>query len=243
MNSERIIRFSMLGFFLVLLSSCDSGNEKSWSTKKEKQDPYRCGLLGPYEFKINKDYLFFWPTYEGRSDWENNSPPPTSCNKKISTIRMEVYFPEMLPAGRLPIENDPNLAHSSISINLVGKLDTWDLRRHLDYLLQQDFTKMESITERSKDIGLYHHRGRDSTFGDLEADYFWDYDGETVSLLIDCSPIKNGMATYCVQMQYMPSMHALIKTRYHSERLALWREISRQTIEFVRDHSNLKEQK
>lgn len=223
----------ILSLFMPLLLSCDSENEKAWSEWRRAQEKiaYRCGKFGSYEIKVDKKYLFFWPTYEGRSDWDKDKgPPPTNCDSKLSALSVEAYWPGLSPAGYRPIETDPKVEHISITINSVVKRERWDLARHLEL----HGIKKNSAASFRADIGLFHFRGIDSLFRNLDSDYYWveERDG-IVSTFIKCGPIKNGKSELCEQTQYLPKIQAILIVRYNSSKLESWKELSQGVVGFI----------
>ncbi|WP_139134155.1 MULTISPECIES: hypothetical protein [Pseudomonadaceae] len=225
---------------LVLISACDKKDGQSWSEWQELQEhiPYRCGSLGGYELKVDKDYMFFWPTYEGRSDWdESKGPPSVGCDAKLSSMSLEAYWPGLSPAGGSPIELDKKTEHVSIKIESVVNRGDWDLK---NYLSLRDGGKMQADEYRAG-LGLFHFRGADVNFRDREADYYWAVDdGGLVSTFIYCESIINKNSELCRQVQFIPDMQASLTVRYRSNRLGSWKEITSDVLEFIKSNVELK---
>lgn len=235
---DKNIKYILLS--LLLVSACDKKDQESWSEWQELQEkiPYRCGRFGSYEFKVNKDYLFFWPTYEGRSDWDKNKgPPPIGCDMKLSSMPLEAYWPGLSPAGGQSIGLDEKPEHVSIVIESVLNRDRWDLIR---YLKLSDGSRMRA-DEYREDLGLFHFRGVDTLFRDRDSDYYWAMDGNgLISTFIYCGPIKDKKIEFCEQAQFIPGMQASLTIRYKSFRLNSWREIAGDVLEFIKDNVKLK---
>lgn len=231
---RRIALTVLLG---LLLTSCDNEHDKQWAEWRKKTDniPYRCGMFGQYEFKVDRKYIFFWPNYEGRSDWVVQGPPPISCDAKFSSLSFEAYWPGLFPAGRYPIELDPNAQHIGIKIRSTTKAATWDLRTFLRYKLNSE----PDVGTYDTELKLFHFEGVDfSLRSQPKIDFYWviDVDG-VVSNFIECGPLFNGKSRWCKQTQYLPSMQAILDIRFDSSQLVDWKNISRDVIGFINKSS------
>ncbi|WP_147460416.1 hypothetical protein [Pseudomonas corrugata] len=215
-------------------------NNGPWAEwlKLQEHIPYRCGSLGGYELKVDKSYFFFWPTYEGRSDWDKNQgPPPIGCDAKLSSMPLEAYWPGLSPAGGRPIDLDQRPEHISIVVESVINRDKWDLILHLTL---DDGSQIQA-GEYLEGLGLFHFRGVGKYYRGGEADYYWAVDDDgLISTFIDCSPIRGGHAESCKQVRFIPDMQAALIIRYKSDRLGSWKKITSDVLEFIKNNSKSK---
>ncbi|MBO1536721.1 hypothetical protein [Pseudomonas sp. OA65] len=215
-------------------------NNGPWAEwlKLQEDIPYRCGSLGGYELKVDKSYFFFWPTYEGRSDWDKNQgPPPIGCDAKLSSMPLEAYWPGLSPAGKRPIDLDQRPEHISINVESVINRDKWDL---ILYLALNDGSQIQA-DEYREDLGLFHFRGADKYSRGREADYYWTVgEGGLISTFIYCGPIRDKYAELCKQVLFIPDMQAALTVRYKSDRLGSWKKITSDVLGFIKSNSKSK---
>lgn len=158
-------------------------------------------MFADYELKVNRAYLFFWPTYKGRSDWKVQGPLPLSCSAKLETMPKEAYWPGLAPAGRTFGEeaDNPNLIH--IGLNSVGKLEKWDLVLNLDYRFGEGAWKKTSKYQKNKNnLNLDYTEGPNWGFTNVTSEYYWveENDGR-ISTFIECYAVSPKIEAYCHQ--------------------------------------------
>lgn len=236
---------TFIAIILVMLSlyGCDSERDKAWKKWRAESDKfdYRCGTFNGYEFKINRAYLFFWPTYEGRSDWEAQGPPPLSCGANLETMPMEAYWPGMSAAGTYSEESvaDPNRIH--ISLNSVPNLNTWDLVLNLEYRFGKDWKQTLPYQKNKDNLGLNYIESPSWPFPDEMIDYYWveEPDGR-ISIFIICDTYNPNKQAVCDQTEYIPEMHAILEIKYKKSRVRYWKSLSSDVREFINERTRLK---
>jgi hypothetical protein len=242
--------FLMPAFITFFLSGCDSERDKEWKKwmiEVDKVD-FRCGTIGDYEIKINKAYLFYWPTYEGRSDWESNPPPPLTCSAKLKMMPFEAYWPGMLPAGRRPLSitlsgvNEPN--YISISITAFPHRPSWSISTLLNSKAR-DGGNPQAIFGKyiNTQIGLYRTEKpyRNSKLSSQV--FYWEPDSngtDAIEKFITCDLSDNRIVNSCVQRQYLPWLEAILEIEYERPQLKNWKAIARDTEEFLKNNSIFK---
>lgn len=230
--------------YCFLITGCDSERDKQWNEWRAKTDriSYRCGMFGPYEFKVDRKYLFFWPTYEGRSDWEVQGPPPIGCDAKLSSFNLEAYWPGLSPAGRFPIEVDPAAEHINIQVESVINRNRWDLADRLKWKLHLKEDSKNNVGRYDDELGLFYLQGVDSALSRLNVNYYWKLSADGgVSIFIECGPIYNGKAKWCRQTQFLPKMRAVLDIYYDQTLLTKRTQLTHDVIEFINSSSTLKE--
>lgn len=226
-----------IGFLISSISGCDSERDKEWKkwqTEIRKVD-YVCGMFGDYELRLNRKYIFFWPTYEGRSDWEPGPPPPTNCDAKLQSVAVELFWPEMNPAGDRTFGDDKDPDRINASIAAVPDLKTWDLRSLLKYYLSLDETASVDFSKFSKSAtGLYTDNiaHRDSKL--KSKTYFWAVDkAGTVNTVIECEHSDNGLVNRCEHTQYLRKFQAVMDISYQRAHLSKWKVIAFDVERFI----------
>ncbi len=243
---RKILRFFLVpAVILLLLYGCDSEREKEWKRwmiEVDKVD-YRCGTFGDYELKISKAYLFYWPTYEGRSDWESNPPPPLSCTAKLKMMPIEAYWPGMVPAGRRPLSvtnsgiDEPD--YISIRVRSAPDFIPWKLDTLLNYRLNNgDDPKLSYGEHIYTEIGLYRTEKPYVRSPLSSVTYFWEVGpNNTVKTFVDCILLDNGRVNSCRQIQYLPWLRAVLEIRYQRPQLENWRVIAFEAEDFIKHNS------
>ncbi len=238
---------SVLLTFLLLattsLAGCEDEHDRAWREWREEAGKvdYRCGMFADYEFKVNRAYLFFWPTYKGRNDWEVQGPPPLSCSAKLETISMEAYWPGLTPAGKTAEEfSNPDRIH--INLNSVGKLDKWDLVLHLEYTFGKNKWKNTPSYERNmNNLTLDYAEAPSGVFPDVMVENYWTEEADgNISTFIKCYAVNPAEEPSCTQDQYIPEMQAVLIIKYKKSKLKYWKLIRKDAISFVAKHSQLK---
>lgn len=196
-------------------------------------DDSRCGLFGEHEFSVSKAFLYFWVAYDGRDDWSvKKDPPPVGCEEKISSVTLELYWPEMSPAGHRPIQMDGDSKHISITIESVRKRDTWDLYPFFLHRSGLDLTEAGSGVYAQK-FELFHSRGNGSEADEKKQEYYWAIDGSSVSLFFECRDSSVYGLGNCEGFQFYPRIDAMVTIQFSEEHLKDWPDIIKDSRFFI----------
>lgn len=237
----------LITFFLLattLLTGCEDEHGRAWREWREEAGKvdYRCGMFADYEFKINRAYLFFWPTYKGRSDWEVQGPPPLSCSAQLETMPMEAYWPGLSPAGQHTAEEFNNPERIHIDLNSVGTLEKWDFVSNLERRFGMNWRETLQYQKNKDHLKLNYAKGGHWLFPKKIFDYYWieETDGR-ISLFIECDFITTSKLPSCMQRQYIPEMQAVLIIKYKKSELKHWKNISRDVNIFINNaHTPIK---
>lgn len=193
-STEFRIKKVCLALMVICLSGCESERDKEWEkwiTEIRKVN-YRCGIIGDYELKINKAYFFYWPVYEGRSDWESKPPPPLSCSAKLDMMPIEAFWPGMKPAGKRPLSIGPENIwepdYISIAVRTAPNFVSWDLNSLLKNRLRDGDSMLESYGGHIKTkIGLFRTEKSYRRSSLSSQSYYWEVEkNHSIKTFIEC---------------------------------------------------------
>lgn len=222
------------GLFLggvILVSACDDSEGTKWRNwgVEQKKLGYRCGVLDGKVVKVDKGYLFFWPSYVGRSDWESNkSPPPSGCEGVLSALTVELYYPSMEPAGRYAVENDHRVDHLSVTVSPSASSE--GLSRYLTSLVGEG----KGVRGAKKEgVDLEYYVGVDKVVEGHRGEYYWKELNGAVRVVIYCDSSDSQGIRYCKQSEYVSGRNLLVEMKYRYSLLREWKGISMKVRKFI----------
>jgi hypothetical protein len=237
----------VVGFLIFSLSGCDNERQKAWRKWSVEVDKfnYRCGTIGDYELRISKRYLFHWPVYEGRSDWESKDPPPLSCTAKLDMMPIEIYWPRMEPAGKRPlldvISESKDPSYISVMVTAASGMAPWDLDGFFESKLEPGDDKSVFGDYIKTPSGLFRIEKPYRKFSLSSQTYYWESGpNNTAKTLIDCTLSDNGLVNTCRQVQYLSWLGAILELRYQRPQLENWKTIARDVDGFLKRNSTYK---
>ncbi|UVE17205.1 hypothetical protein NVV93_16715 [Pseudomonas sp. LS44] len=215
----------LLAFFILWMTGCSQPDEAT--------SQFGCGTIGDSEVKFEKEFYYFWVSYKGDSDWERGKARRSrGCKDEISSLSLEVYWPDFTPAGNLPIQSDPNPDHITIKIDSVVSGQT-DFSRFLSAKAGVGVSQV-SKSMFNESLGLYRFT---RSLEGREEEYYWRIDGSKVDLFMTCRLVGLENARRCELIQYLPNKSAAVTISFDGVLLGSWGQVSSQSLRFIEVHS------
>jgi hypothetical protein len=155
---------------------------------------YICGAMGGNSIKIQRNYLFLWPQYEGESIHEStDSSSVRGCHEKLAALPMSMTWPGLQPhlGGFYPPPTDiRNGIQMIVRPEPTGNLLLFSTL--LDYLGDNALTKMQKA--RAVSPGLKKAAGTTGN-GGLVMVYWTDFNKPRPAIFI-CRWLSTGYLFY-----------------------------------------------
>lgn len=164
-----IVSFWVAQFLIPVFYSVHGGG-----LPKINPEPNVCGKISGVTFEFSREYLFFLPDYEGRSQWDPRFlENEQGCNANLSSLSLAMSWPELLPVQPYQV-----FSNGLDFDGLIVTVRPWrsgqaDLSERLDFYLEGASTEERNRVEYVERLGLYYLGGERFLKARSNRGYYW----------------------------------------------------------------------
>lgn len=200
---------------------------------KVSVDKTVCGKISGIVYEFPRDYVIYWPEYEGKSSWEPGFiDNKKGCEDNFRSLYMAMTWPEMQPESFAKVTS---FDFDGLSVALEPwRYGEGGLRRLLKSYLQRTPEEEIERAQYDGDLGLYFLRGVDALYPDQPEGFFWLEKDGRMQYIGHCSWVKRKSGfTRCYIKFLLPVGGAVVDVEFLWGRLGEWREIVSKVEDFV----------
>lgn len=183
-----------------------------------------CGILGNTSVVIPNVFLFYPPERDGDS-WSSDriSSIPTECDKKLKSIVLEFYYPNMEAAGLRNPYDDPDQRHVQLALSaLPAGYSTSMLTRRIGRYVPE----YEQHESNNKKYGLFVNRSLDPVYRKNALEALWQADKNSgIKIIIICRQVNKGFSSVCKLNYVRDDIPVEVNVRFSYNMLSEWSAI------------------
>ena len=198
-------------------------------------DPYVCGKISGYVLRYPRDYVSYWPEYEGKSSWEVGfNENKKGCGANLRTLTLVMSWPDMKSARSM---NTRSSGFRGVFVTIRPLLfisqGVGQVRRTALQFLTPDQIRN---TEYRSDLGLYHVRGYGSLMDEKYSDFYWGERDGKINHVIYClwSNFQQKISK-CRASFLIPELEAFVEVDFPFEEINSWHGYVTASADFLKN--------
>ncbi|WP_434518411.1 hypothetical protein [Pseudomonas sp. NFX1] len=224
------------GVLLLALGGCIVFGvvfSESWEVKGRRVvDPMVCGKLSGLVYEFPREYMIYWPEYEGKSSWEPGfTENKKGCDANLVSLYMAMSWPEIKPVSF-------GEATSFSFTGVTTAIEPWvhgeaGLKKVLDVYLRATPVSVVEQATYDKHVELHHVEGVNSALPNHKEDYYWAQEGGRVKYVIACVRGYRGGESFCSLKFLLADKRALVSLRFLRSQLKEWKRVASAVEGFI----------
>lgn len=213
-------------------------NTKDTAEVSQEVDPRMvCGTLSNTIIEVPREYIVFWPEYEGKSSWEKGfTSNNKGCSAKLLALQMAASWPEFKPMR--PSEyfvSGSSFSGVKVSISPIFR-EGDDMKYWLDALLKPSRFSMSSDHNKYYDesLGLFFLDSNDGAIPEIINRYYWAENNGMIPVVFECYRSRKSNGFYsCSGYFIFKEFDCFVRLDFSPEKLVYWQKIITKTKSFL----------
>lgn len=211
---------------------------KNTSEVRQETDPRMvCGMISNTIIEVPREYIVFWPEYEGKSSWEKGfTSNIKGCDAKLASLYMSVSWPDFLP---LPINRHlvDNSRFSGLEITISPAIHRTDnMQFFLDKRLNPENFLSDEHQNKYYDnsLRLFYIDSSGTIVPDVMNRYYWAEKDGSITVVFECYRTRKSTKIYrCSGYFTMSGFDYSVELGFSRDELRNWQEIVAKTKKFI----------
>lgn len=194
-----------------------------------------CGKLNGHVIEVSREYIAFWPEYEGKSSWEKGFiHNKKGCDANLVSLSMVMTWPGMMPANHTTyFVQALEFEGLDITLEPLRRSDK-NLRYLLDFFLRETPSQWKEYVRFDEGLDLLYVDGNDRVFTDNLNRYYWLESNGEVSIVFECLWLARENRLYTCKGTYvLQEVDTLVDFSFTPEKMKKWKEVVSAIRKFV----------
>ena len=211
---------------------------KNTSEVRQETDPRMvCGMISNTIIEVPREYIVFWPEYEGKSSWEKGfTSNIKGCDAKLLALQVAASWPEFKPMR--PSEyfvSGSSFSGVKVSISPTSR-EGDDMKYWLDALPKPGRLSTSGDQNKYYDesLGLFFVDSNDGAIPEIINRYYWAEKSGVVPAVFECYRSRKGNDFYsCSGYFIFKDLDCFVRLDFSPEKLVYWQKIITKTKSFL----------
>jgi len=198
---------------------------RSWeAVTRAEVDPLVCGAMSGIVYEFPRNYVIYWPEYEGKSSWEVGfTENKKGCGANLVSLYMAMSWPELKPVSF----GAATAFHFS---GVTVAIEPWvqgeaGLKRILEVYLRGTPLDVREKAVYEKNLRMNFVEGINIAQPDRKEDFFWGEEGGRLKYVVYCVRGYVESHSFCNLKFELPGKEILVSVRLLRANFSEWRRV------------------
>ncbi|QJI32233.1 hypothetical protein HKK55_27220 [Pseudomonas sp. ADAK18] len=201
-----------------------------------------CGTLSNTIIEIPREYIVFWPEYEGKSSWEKGfTSNQKGCDAKLMSLYISVSWPDFQPLSinKSLVNNSKSLGLEITISPVLRKTD--DMQYFLESRLKtgENFSATYQHKYYDKSFELFYIDSSSPIVPEVMNRYYWAESNGSIPVVFECYRTRKSTEMHsCTGYFIMRDFDYFVSLEFPFYKFREWREIVKSTKFFISSKVN-----